>query len=224
MIKRLIILILVISGIFFFWKSQKEEVAPSTEETTQVKTETIDTSEETKVDTHKNDPQASSTSLLDRLKKDSEEKKEEAPVIEKKEEAKEVETSKDAPTKMTSSTPAIETSTTSSPSTATKTEVTSNAPVVNIPSRETKIKVYLYEWDIDLSQKAIPSGTVVFEVHNTGNFTHDFAIQGGQNFGKVRPNETRVFSAQLKNGKYALYSERGKDAENNMVEDFVIFE
>ena len=230
MIKRFIILILVISGIFFFWKSQKDETVQPKQEHTE--TETSEKNEDPKTDTEEVEPEEvedeteenSTTSLLDKLKKNSEAKKEENPDSEP-EEKKEIVEKREI----------IETSSSKSTSSETNKKESTTHPPVNptppvsspsaaIPSRETKVKVYLYEWAIDLSQKAIPSGTVVFEVHNTGKFTHDFMIRGIETFEKVRPNETRVFTARLKNGKYTLLSERGKDKEKNMTEDFVVFE
>lgn len=223
MIKRLIILLLVISGIFFFWKSQKKETIQPKENVTQTE------DKEKTEDKAKEDSETSS--LLDKLKKESEEKKKELTADEPEpKKTEKTETPKDKIEEREKK-PSTETKTSKKsikkPSTTPieSKEIADPTPVASIiPNIETKIKVYLYEWDIDLSQKAIPSGTVIFEVHNTGRFTHDFAIRGVDNFGKVRPNETRVFSTRIRGGKYMLYSERGKDAEKNMVEDFVIFE
>jgi len=88
----------------------------------------------------------------------------------------------------------------------------------------TKVKVYLYEWNIDFSRSAIPEGTVQFEVQNNGIFSHHFALDGGDNFGKVKPGETRVFETTVEPGTFRIYSPREIDQEHNMDENFIVYE
>ena len=69
-------------------------------------------------------------------------------------------------------------------------------PVVvapTLPNRITDIKVFMYEWNVDLSSKTIPSGTINFQVQNDGRFTHDFNISGFGNLAYTLPQN--VFTA-----------------------------
>ena len=84
------------------------------------------------------------------------------------------------------------------------------------------VRVYLYEWDIDASHLVLPEGNISFEVINVGQFSHDFAIEGVQNFGKVRPGEVRVFAAKLGAGDFAFISPRDEDKGHVMVQDFSV--
>ena len=100
--------------------------------------------------------------------------------------------------------------------------VTQSLPIN--PDRVTEVKVYLYEYEIDLSSKNIPAGTIIFKVQNTGNFSHDFAIIGLGNYGKIRPGEQRSFSAVIGPGTYEIHSPRRKDVMANMSENFFVTE
>ncbi len=94
-------------------------------------------------------------------------------------------------------------------------------PVVEkrvMPVVVSDVKVYLYDFNIDISKKEISAGKINFEVMNNGKFSHDFAIANFKNFGKVRPGETQNFSAFLNAGKIKIYSDRNQDSEYGMVE------
>ncbi len=192
MVKRIIILVLILVGVSVLWKTQKEEANVYPD--TQ-KEQELENSEKTgeKEEEKKEEPKTEEPKETEKEVTPPEEEKKEVVIPPvKKVEIKEP--------------PRVEL-----------------APKVEaVPARETKVKVYFYEWNIDLSQKEIPSGTVVFEVLNTGKFTHDFAIRGKQNYGKVKPGESRVFSVKLGTGDYKLYSDRGRDDENGMVESFMV--
>jgi len=83
---------------------------------------------------------------------------------------------------------------------------------------DTKIKVYLYEWGVDVSQSVVPAGNIGFEVINSGQFSHHFAIRGVKDFGKIIPGATVLFSAPLTEGQFELYSPRNIDVEQGMKE------
>jgi hypothetical protein len=95
-------------------------------------------------------------------------------------------------------------------------------PKVIMPIVVSDMKVFLYDFDIDVSQKEISAGKINFEVLNNGRFAHDFAISGLRNFGKVRPGEIKTFSAFLNAGKIEIYSARNQDAEYGMVENIIV--
>jgi len=84
------------------------------------------------------------------------------------------------------------------------------------------VKVFLYEWGIDLSAANVEAGNVAFEVFNNGQFTHHFAVEGGTDFGKVVPGEMVTFVASLEEGMITLYSPRQIDMANEMQETLYV--
>ncbi len=198
MAKRIIILVLVVLGIFFVYKSS------NTDKTDPEKSD-VEKTEEVK-------EEEKSETLLDKLKdtaKDFNGKDKEEP-------SSSAETSKDKKEEVTE-TPK---------STYTPPKTTITKPVVTktpVSGRKTTVRAYVYEWGIDLSNASIPNGTVTFEVMNTGKFSHDFRIKEIANFGgKVRPGEVQEFTVNLRNGDYVAYSERGKDGERGLRENFQV--
>ncbi len=81
-----------------------------------------------------------------------------------------------------------------------------------------RVRVYLYEWGIDLSTSNVLPGNVGFEVINNGQFTHHFAVRGIKSFGKVLPGQVAVFWVKLSEGKFELYSPRDIDVARGMKE------
>jgi len=86
----------------------------------------------------------------------------------------------------------------------------------------TFVKVYLYEFNIDISKKEIPAGEVVFEVINSGNFTHEFSIRAKKDFGKILPKEKKKFSIYLSGGEFEIFSKKKGDVRNNMKEKIFV--
>lgn len=84
------------------------------------------------------------------------------------------------------------------------------------------VKVYLYEWEIDILNGVIKPGNVQFEVLNTGRRSHRFGILGGEDFGKVKPGERRIFGTQLPEGEFSLYSSISIDQERGMMENIMV--
>ncbi len=84
------------------------------------------------------------------------------------------------------------------------------------------VKVFMYEWGIDLSSANVPAGNIAFQVINNGQFSHHFAIKGGTDFGKVVPGELATFVAPLEAGTITLYSPRQIDMENEMQETLYV--
>ncbi len=209
MIKRAIILILILGGLYWLTTSLRND-SPETPKKEETKVEeTTEKSEEKDAD-------------KDAEAKSEDTKAEEADV--KKEEVKEVAVEQKESTTKAAAKPAIVTpvvkdavveETVSAP-------VTKTVPRVYYPNRTTTVKVYLYEWAVDISTKEIPSGTVQFEVVNNGKFSHNFNIKGIKNFGKVPPRQSANFSVQLLPGEFEIYSNKRDDYENGMVEGIVI--
>ena len=100
-----------------------------------------------------------------------------------------------------------------------KTLESSETPPVYIADT---VKVFMYEWGIDLSTANVEAGNVAFEVFNNGQFTHHFAVEGGTDFGKVVPGEMVTFIAPLEAGMITLYSSRQSDMGNEMQETLYV--
>lgn len=88
----------------------------------------------------------------------------------------------------------------------------------------TELKVFLYEWGIDISEKQIKPGKVIFNVVNNGKFTHEFIIRNVKNYGKVLPGETKQFVISLRSGKFEIYSDRRDDYDRDMKETLSIIQ
>jgi len=103
--------------------------------------------------------------------------------------------------------------------------VTKKEPVVKKEvaiTNTSEVKVFLYEWGIDISEKEIPTGKIVFDVVNNGKFTHEFVIGGVKNYGKVLPGEKKQFSVVLRSGNFEIHSKRRDDYERDMKESFKV--
>lgn len=111
--------------------------------------------------------------------------------------------------------------TTVKPTVVTTTTTPADEPAA-IPQDATRIRVYLYEWAVDISDKTIPAGPVVFEVRNTGKFTHHFAVEGVKDFGKVIPGATEEFTLTLSADDYTLISPREVDTFHDMRETLLV--
>jgi hypothetical protein len=94
----------------------------------------------------------------------------------------------------------------------------SEAPAVYITDT---VKVFLYEWGIDLSTATVDAGTIEFLVFNNGQFTHHFGING-TSLGKVVPGEWAVFTAPLESGEVLISSPRQIDMKNEMQETLYV--
>lgn len=114
------------------------------------------------------------------------------------------------------------------------TQKTYEKPAEEVPSVEiaekvqaihtiTPVKVYLYEWGIDVSSETVPAGNIMFYVENNGKFSHEFAVVGKKNFGKVLPGEGAIFLAEnMDAGNYVLSSPKKVDQQNGMLEYIVV--
>lgn len=69
------------------------------------------------------------------------------------------------------------------------TNVTTPAKKEVYSDNTTETKVFLYEWGIDISEKEIPEGKVIFNIVNNGKFTHEFNIRNVKNYGKILPGK-----------------------------------
>lgn len=199
MFKRLLVLVLFLAGLFW-WLSSKD--APSKESQT---ADTEISAEETTTDTDSSDNTEEGT--------EPEEKTDTSSNTTKTNDAGKTDT--------TSATPAATTSTTNTQNTS-NTGTQLNFASSAVPSRTTDVKVYLYEWGVDFSEKEIPSGTIRFNVQNNGRFTHDFNISGIRNFGKVAPRDNQRFAITLRPGEYSAISTRRDDLEQGMSQAFTV--
>lgn len=210
MFKRVLVLVLFLFGVFWWLTNRNAEPKEPTTDTevVTVETETENSEDEETVAVSETDA-------------------EEGVETKTEVEANEVETT---PTNevVVSTTPTTTAPTKTEPATTPVTTTPTVAPVrtvvvaPTVPAKTTNIKVYLYEWGLDLSDKTIPVGTVNFQVQNDGRFTHDFSVSGFGNLGKVTPNEKKTFTIKLEAGEYEAFSKRRQDYERGVKEAFTV--
>lgn len=242
MIRIFLITFLVVGGVIWFVVDQSAPEGTDTKTEGTKNTESEDTSEKDEVDT----AQTSEDEDKDAEEKTAPEeptmKDEETPTDTEEttttEEGKEMNTNENASNEDENTTAEEDTTASVSASVATSTvpeepttPATPPAPATVTTPTETpeppsgkvsQIKIFLYEWGIDISEKQFPTGMIIFEVHNSGEFSHEFAIKGGSNFGKVRPGDTQYYSANLLPGIYEIYSPKTVDMERGMIESFQV--
>jgi len=213
MFKRVLVLVLFLFGVFWWLTNRDSEPKEPTTETEVVTVETEteegkgeEDEDETEI-AEKEDGEATTES----------EEKETKP-------ASDVEVSTTPGTTTPQTTAPVSTEPATTPATTTPTVAPTRPTVVapTVPAKTTDIKVYLYEWGLDLSDKTIPAGTVNFQVQNDGRFTHDFSVSGFGNLGKVTPNEKKTFTVKLGAGEYEAFSKRRQDYERGLKEDFTV--
>ncbi len=201
MFKRILVLVLFLFGVFWWLSNRNDDQTPKNTDTEVVEENTSEGTEST--ETEVSDNEEESTEGEENASEEAE-----VPVESGKEEA-------NTPAETTQT----ETAKTQSP-VAPKT--TYRPPVVPIPDVQTDVKVYVYEWNMDFSKKTIPSGTVNFQVENNGRFTHDFAIKGFGNLGKVTPGQSQTFTIKLRPGTYEAFSDRRQDYERGVKGSFTV--
>ncbi len=86
----------------------------------------------------------------------------------------------------------------------------------------TDITVYLYEGGFDLSNFTASAGTINFNVRNDGRMSHEFAVEGIEDFGRVVPGESKTFTLTLRAGEYELFSPRAVDQTLDMRETLTV--
>lgn len=85
------------------------------------------------------------------------------------------------------------------------------------PAMET-VEVTLEEFGVMPETITVSAGTVKFEVANSGNWKHEFAIEGTDVFESVPSGETRVVEVTLEAGTYKVtcpipgHTEKGMEA------------
>ena len=64
----------------------------------------------------------------------------------------------------------------------------------------------------------IPAGHVTFTVRNDGRVSHDFSVEGVEDFGRITPGSMHTFELDLSAGEYILSSPRELDQRLDMRE------
>ena len=91
-----------------------------------------------------------------------------------------------------------------------------------ITTTTTDVTVYLYEGGFDLSTSTVSAGTIKFNVRNDGRMSHEFAVEGIEDFGRVVPGEMKTFTLNLREGEYELFSPREVDLPLDMRETLTV--
>ena len=102
------------------------------------------------------------------------------------------------------------------------TSVSMDAPQPVIMNEASEITVYLFEGGFDLSTSNISAGNITFNVRNDGRMSHEFAIEGVRDFGRVLPGEMKAFTVGLQAGDYELFSPRAVDLTLDMRETLTV--
>ena len=75
------------------------------------------------------------------------------------------------------------------------------------------VQVSLSEWAVSLTPAAVPPGSVVFEVTNTGKVPHALEIEGGgveKKTSPIKPGASETLTMDLRAGTYEAYCPVGK--------------
>jgi hypothetical protein len=84
------------------------------------------------------------------------------------------------------------------------------------------VTVYLFDGGMDISNSIISEGTVSFLVRNDGRVSHDFSIEGLQDFGRIVPGKAQTFVVDLSAGEYRIFSPRDIDQKLDMSETLFV--
>ena len=77
------------------------------------------------------------------------------------------------------------------------------------------VKVKLSEWKVELTPSAVPAGTAVFEVTNSGTIPHAFEVEGRgleKSTPQIKPGATATLRLDLRAGRYEAYCPVGKNS------------
>jgi hypothetical protein len=100
---------------------------------------------------------------------------------------------------------------------------TQTEPETIIPGgASSKVTVYLFDGGIDISNSIVSEGTVSFLVRNDGRLSHDFSIEGKEDFGRIVPGKTQTFVVDLPAGEYVVFSPRDVDQQLDMRETLIV--
>lgn len=91
-----------------------------------------------------------------------------------------------------------------------------------ISSARSEVTVYLFDGGMDISNSIIPEGHVTFLVRNDGRVSHDFSIEGMEDFGRIVPGSSVSIEVDLLEGEYELFSPRDIDRSLDMRETLLV--
>lgn len=80
--------------------------------------------------------------------------------------------------------------------------------VAHASASKTTIRVTEREFKIGLSARSAPAGAVVFQITNTGRYTHALAIAGpgvSKKTAMIKPGKTATLTVTLRSGSYSLW-------------------
>lgn len=80
--------------------------------------------------------------------------------------------------------------------------------VAHSSASKTTIRVTEREFTIGLSARSAPAGAVVFQITNTGRYTHALAITGpgvSKKTAMIKPGKTATLAVTLRSGSYSLW-------------------
>ena len=103
---------------------------------------------------------------------------------------------------------------------ATTTTTTTTTTTVTGPS--TTVTVNMDEYHFGMSQSTVPQGNVTFVIHNVGQQTHNFDLQGKHIGGFLDPGQSETWTVNLAARTYHYVCDVPYHAASGMEGDFVV--
>jgi uncharacterized cupredoxin-like copper-binding protein len=109
----------------------------------------------------------------------------------------------------------------STPTTTTQ-PTTTPPPTGSVGNAQTTVTVNMVEYAFQLSQSSIPSGQVTFQIKNSGNEIHNFAILGNKAGAQIGPGKSETWTVALAPGTYNYVCDVPFHAERGMTGQFTV--
>ncbi len=90
------------------------------------------------------------------------------------------------------------------------------APSLKRAAAPVQITVKLSEWKVELSETAVPAGTVTFSITNAGSIPHGFEVEGHgieKEIDVIQPGASDTLTLTLEPATYEVYCPHGDSPE-----------
>src|ERR1051325_11599335 len=95
----------------------------------------------------------------------------------------------------------------------------STAAAHRAPGDPAAVSAKLSEWQVELSERTIPAGSVTFTVANVGSIPHALEVEGQgieQETAIIQPGASTTLTLTLKPGTYEVYCPVGEDSHKKL--------
>src|SRR5881296_2521488 len=93
------------------------------------------------------------------------------------------------------------------------------APSLKRATAPVQITVKLSEWKVELSETAVPAGTVTFSITNAGSIPHGFEVEGHgieKEIEVIQPGASDTLTLTLEPATYEVYCPVGEDSHKKL--------